>query len=316
MIPDKQVVSMSEINSVAILGAGAMGAFYAERFSQAPGFSPFLVARGERYERLKKNGLIVNGKQYRLPVLDPATEARPADLIIVALKHHHLPEATPGLRPFLNENTCIISVMNGLDSEDYLGSVLGPEKVLYAIAVGIDAVREGNSTTYTNPGRLFFGEAENAEISARVRRLGLAFDRAGIPHETPPDMMRTLWWKFMVNVGTNQASAVMRAPYGVFQTSAHARTLMLDLMREVIALARAAKVNLNDKDIDDWETFLHTLSPEGKTSMLQDMEAGRKTEVDIFAGKMMEMGRAYGVPTPVNQTLLNIITVLESAGNE
>jgi 2-dehydropantoate 2-reductase len=124
-------------------------------------------------------------------------------------------------------------------------------------------------------------------------------------------MIRMLWWKFMVNVGMNQASAVMRAPYGVIQSSPHARELMEALMREVVVLAKAGGINLVEKDIDDWYGFLKTLSPRGKTSMLQDIEAGRKTEIEIFAGKVVELGKTHGIPTPVNETLLRIISVLE-----
>jgi 2-dehydropantoate 2-reductase len=138
-----------------------------------------------------------------------------------------------------------------------------------------------------------------------------AFERAGIASEIPADMMRMLWWKFMVNVGVNQASAVMRAPYGVFQSSPEAQALTESLMREVIVLAQCIGVNLGEQDLDGWYAVLKTLSPEGKTSMLQDIEAGRKTEVEVFAGKVVELGKANGVPTPVNQTVLNIIHVLE-----
>jgi 2-dehydropantoate 2-reductase len=138
-----------------------------------------------------------------------------------------------------------------------------------------------------------------------------AFDKAGIKYETPPDMIRMLWWKFMVNVGMNQASAVMRAPYGVFQTYPDAQGLMEALMQEVITLAKVKNVNLVEKDIEDWYGFLNILSPQGKTSMLQDIEAGRKTEVEIFGGKMVELGKNHGIPTPVNQTVLQIIRILE-----
>ncbi len=82
-------------------------------------------------------------------------------------------------------------------------------------------------------------------------------------------------------------------------------------MQEVVNLAQAAKVNLAEQDIKNWYQYLFTLSPNGKTSMLQDLEAGRKTEVEMFGGKVVELGKTYGVPTPVNQTLLRIITVLE-----
>jgi len=229
----------------------------------------------------------------------------------VALKHHHLSGAVDDLRGFVGPDTLLLSVMNGLDSEETLSAAYGAEKVLLAMSVGIDAVREGNRVVYSKPGTVYFGEADNTTLSARVRRVQAAFDRAGIAHHTPNDMVRWLWWKFMVNVGVNQASAVLRAPYRVFQTLPDAQAVMEALMREVIQVAQAAGVNLTEQDLTDWYGFLNSLSPDGKTSMLQDIEAGRKTEVELFAGKMAALGRQYAIPTPVNQTVLNMIHVLE-----
>lgn len=302
---------MEEIKQVAVLGAGAMGAFYASKFFEASRFSTALVARDARYDRLKAEGLVVNGKHYSIPVVHPDEATTPADLIIVALKSHSLPEAVHDLKNLVRDQTTIISVMNGLDSEEYLGSVYGMDKVLYAIAVAIDALREGNSVTYTNPGKVIFGEPDNSHPSERVRRVQAAFERAGVVSETPTDMIRMLWWKFMVNVGINQASAVMRAPYGVFQSSPDAQALTETLMREVLVLAQRVGVNLGEQDLHEWYAVLKTLSPKGKTSMLQDIEAGRKTEVEIFAGKVVELGRSYGIPTPANQAVLRVIHVLE-----
>jgi 2-dehydropantoate 2-reductase len=201
--------------------------------------------------------------------------------------------------------------MNGLDSEATISAMYGPEKVLYAIAVGIDALRENNNVVYTNQGKIFFGNTENSRLTERVVRVQQIFERAGIICETPQDMIRMLWWKFMINVGVNQSSAVLRAPFGVFHQSEDAKALMEAAMQEVVNLPQAAKVNLVEQDIKNWYQYLFTLSPNGKTSMLQDLEAGRKTEVEIFGGKVVELGKTYGVPTPVNQTLLRIITVLE-----
>jgi len=133
----------------------------------------------------------------------------------VALKHHHLEEAVQGLEKLVGDSTTIISIMNGLESEEYIGSIYGMDKVLYAVSVAIDALRQGNQITYTKPGKHYFGEAINAHLSQRVLQVQEAFDRAGIVYETPEDMIRMMWWKFMVNVGVNQASAVMRAPFGV-----------------------------------------------------------------------------------------------------
>jgi 2-dehydropantoate 2-reductase len=302
---------VQEIKRVAILGAGAMGAFFASRFFAVADFSTVLVARGERYDRLRRDGLVVNGEPYAIPIVHPDEPTLPADLVIVALKDYQLPGAVGDLRHLVGEQTAIMSVMNGLDSEETLGAVYGMDRMLYAISVGIDALRQGNRITYTRPGKHYFGEATNVQVSERVQRVQAAFDRAGIAYETPPDMIRMLWWKFMINVGMNPPSAVLRAPYGVFQSSPEAQALMETLMYEVIALARVVGVNLVEKDVKDWYPVLKTLSPQGKTSMLQDVEAERKTEIEIFAGKVAELGRAHGIPTPVNQTMLRMIRILE-----
>ena len=203
--------------------------------------------------------------------------------------------------------------MNGIDSEERIGAVYGMDKVIYGLTLGIDAVREGNSVNYTNQGRIFFGEAKNPELTDRVRRIHELFDRAGIAHVIPPDMIRSLWFKYMVNVGANQTSAVLRANYGALRSSSEARELMDSAMREVIAIAGAIKVDLGEKDIGEWYKVLEGLNPAGKTSMFQDVEAGRKTEVEMFAGTVIELGKRYGVPTPVNQRLFDELKRIEAS---
>lgn len=115
----------------------------------------------------------------------------------------------------------------------------------------------------------------------------------------------------MMNVGVNQISALLRAPYGVFQKIGEARELMEMASREVIRLSERIGINLNEEDLQRYIKVLDTLRPEGKTSMLQDVEAGRKTEVEIFAGTVSELGREYGVATPVNDFLLRAIHTIE-----
>ncbi len=203
--------------------------------------------------------------------------------------------------------------MNGIDSEERIGAVYGMDKVVYGLTLGIDAVRDGNSVNYTNQGRIFFGEAKNADMTDRVRRIHELFDRAGIAHVIPPDMIRSLWFKYMVNVGANQTSAVLRANYGALRSSSEARDLMDSAMREVIAIAGAIKLDLGEKDIGEWYKVLDGLNPEGKTSMFQDVEAGRKTEVEMFAGTVIELGKRYGVATPVNQRLFDDLKRIEAA---
>ena len=292
-----------------------MGAAYAGIFYDKDKSCISFVAAGERYERLRKLGVIVNDKQYNIPVLSPADLSVPSDLVIVAVKDQDLQAAIRDIKNRIGEQTTIMSVMNGIESEEQIGAAYGMEKVLYAIVVGIDAVRVGNKVNYLNQGKIFFGEAQNTILTERVKRVSVLFDKIGINYETPSDMIRNIWWKFMVNVGINQASAVLRAPYSVFQTSPEAINLMQSAMHEVILIAAKKGIKLSDADIEQFAKVLATLNPLGKTSMLQDIEAGRKTEVEMFAGKVIELGRKLGVPTAVNEKLFAAIRKIEAENN-
>jgi 2-dehydropantoate 2-reductase len=300
------------IETIAVIGAGALGAAYAGMLYEMDNRCVSFVAGGNRYEKLSRSGMIVNGKQYNIPVLRPDDLSPPADLLIVAVKYHQMQDALRDMKNRVGEETTIISVMNGLDSEEQLGSVYGPEKVLYTIAVGIDALREENRINYARQGKITFGEAKNIILTERVKRVQELFNKAGIIYETPPDMIHAIWWKFMVNVGINQASAVLRAPFSVFQTSPAAINLMQSAMREVIMLSEKTGVNLTDEDIETFTKVLRNINPLGKTSMLQDIEAGRKTEVEMLAGKVIELGRKLNVPTPINQQLFDAIRKIEA----
>jgi 2-dehydropantoate 2-reductase len=304
----------TSIETISIIGAGALGSVYAALLYDMDPRSVAFVAGGERAARLRREGVAVNGKSYHIPVLTPDDLSAPSDLVIVAVKDQHLDQAIANMKNRVGDQTLILSVMNGIDSEERLGAAYGMQKVLYCVALGIDALREENRVTYTTQGKLFIGEADNAALTERLRRVQALFEKTGIVYETPPDMLRILWWKFMINVGINQTSAVLRAPYGRFQTEREPRDLMHAAMREVVALAAKAGVDLAEVDIDAFDPFLMRLNPQGKTSMLQDVEAGRKTEVEMFAGRVIELGRRYEVPTPVNQNLFYQIRKIESDG--
>lgn len=300
------------IEKIIIIGAGALGAAYGGLLYEMDPKCVCFIASGSRYERLKRDGVVVNGKRYPIAVVGPE-EAAPADLLIVAVKHHHLDKAIAEMKKAIGPETTVLSVMNGIDSEERIGAVYGTDKVIYGLTLGIDAVREGNSVNYKNQGRIFFGEAKNPGMTDRVRRIHELFDRAGIAHVVPPDMIRSLWFKYMVNVGANQVSATLRANYGALRSSAQAGELMDAAMREVIAIARAMNVDLGEKDIGEWYKVLDALHAEGKTSMFQDVEAGRKTEVEMLAGTVIELGKRFGVATPVNQRLYDELKRIEAA---
>lgn len=304
---------MNDIKNIVIVGAGAMGILYASQFSQNNSLNVYLGAYGERYSKLKDKQIIFNNKPYIFNVINLDEEIIAADLIIVAVKYHDLKDLIPKLSKIVSKETIIISILNGLDSENQIGSVYGIDKILYTTTVGMDAVRYGDIITCKNFGKLVFGELKNQTLSDKVKRLKNLFDIAGISYDIPEDMKKAMWWKFMVNVGMNQTSAVLCAKYGDFQRSKYIRDVMEGLMKEVIILSSYKGVNLdyqNDLKIK-WYEILYKLDPDGKTSMLQDIEAKRKTEVEIFAGKVLDLSQKYNVDLKYNKVVYEMIKGIE-----
>jgi 2-dehydropantoate 2-reductase len=303
----------NQINTIYILGLGAVGGLYGAKLHDMDASLLKVIADKSRIDRFKQSPIKINGKEYHFNYVEPGDAAQPAaDLIIIAVKDAQLGEAIQNIKGFIKSDTIVISLLNGISSEQQIGAEIGMEHLLYAYAIGMDAVREGKEINYTDPGRIVFGEPNNEILTVRVEAVKALFEHAQIPHQIPLDMVRSQWSKFMMNVGINQASAVLRATYGVFQQSEEARKLMQMAADEVIVLSRHAKVNLEQADMDAYFTIINTLSAGGKTSMLQDVEAGRKSEVDIFAGAVIELGKKYNVATPVNETLYTIIKAMES----
>ncbi len=321
---------MGPIRSALIVGAGAVGSAVADViFSHDPS-AVAVLAKGERLSRFRAEGFTVNGAPRRFPLVSPddtgapsagapagaagraaggAAGQSPVDLLIVAVQNHHMKSAIEDMRGFVGPSTLILSLLNGISSEEELSAAFGAEKVPYAVVIGIDAVRDGTSTRFSSTGKIHFGDARNAQgrWSERVRRIADFFTRTGVQFTVPDNMLKTLWFKFMINVGINQASAVMRAEYRTFQTDPHAQAVMNAAMEEVVALSEKMGTGLSEADIPAWYAVLNGLGPEGKTSMLQDVEAGRVTEVEAFAGTVMRLGEREGIPVPVNTLLYHVL---------
>jgi 2-dehydropantoate 2-reductase len=305
------VRQVKKIDSVYVAGLGAIGASYAASLFEMDPECIKVIADKERIERYKKDGITVNGKTYDFKYIEAGEKAAYADLLIVSVKHHHLRQVISDVKNCVGPDTVILSLLNGISSEEIIGEKLGMEKLLYSFCVNTDAVRIGTDIRFSKLGTIVFGEKVNASHTARVDAVVRLFERAGIPYSVPQDMMRELWWKFMLNVGANQISAILKAPYGVFQRVYEARELMRMACREVLELSKKVGVNLDESDIEEFLRIIDGLAPEGKTSMMQDIEAGRKTEVEIFAGTVLALGQKYGIKTPVNDMLYKMILTLE-----
>ena len=187
------------------------------------------------------------------------------------------------------------------------------DNVLYSFVIRTDATRIGDSTNYANLGFVPFGEAHNipGKFSEKVLAVEEFFIKTGIKYSIPENMIRDLWLKFMLNVGANQVTAVLRCTYGAIRNSKAVRDLAVEAMKEAVAVSKAENIDLAESDISNCIEILSSLTPSGKTSMLQDVEARRKTEVEAFGGTVCLLGQKHGIEVPVNKALVRFITALE-----
>jgi 2-dehydropantoate 2-reductase len=300
-----------KINKVALIGLGALGSAYASMLYDNDPRQIKIIAGGERVRRYKEQGILINGKRYDFQFAAPEAQGDKADLIIVAVKTYHLPQAIKDMKNYVGENTIILSLLNGITSEEMLGNEFGREKILYAVSFALTPNRQAGHIGFSGRGNLSFGEKNNTKYSDKVKAVKELFDKASIPYNIPEDMLHTLWWKFMVNVGINQCSAVTRGRYGLFQSVKEAREFMKEAMREVTAVSEKEGIKLTEADMSTWDEVLDSLDPSSRTSMLEDVECGRKTEVDAFAGAVLVLGDKHNIDTPVNRTLYTIIKLIE-----
>ena len=303
---------MKRIQKVTLIGLGAIGTFFAPYLCAHLEKGNFRVlAEGERKTRLETKGVVINGETYRIPVITPELQGDPADLIIIAVKDTGLNQAIEEIGNQVGPDTLILSVLNGIDSEEQVASVYGWERVLYSYMRVSIGMRDGVANYDPSFGKIHFGEAKNAVLSDRVLRIKELFDGAGIRYNIDEDMIRGMWFKFMCNVGENQTCALLGIPFGAFRGSDHANEIRRAAMREVKAIANCFGVSLSDEDVARQEKTIRGLPFQNKPSTLQDLENKRPTEVAMFAGKVVELGAKLGVETPVNWLFYHGIRVLE-----
>lgn len=300
-----------KINNVALIGMGAIGTVYGNLLYKRYG-SDFAVITGEsRKEKLKSNGFTLNNNTFYPNIFSSDEKGVTFDLIIFCVKNYQLEESLEDVCNFVGANTVMITFLNGVTAKDRIQAAYPNNKVLYGLSMGIDAERISNGVKNTQDGEIHFGNDDNTVIAPEVEAVKECFDGAGIKNIIFPDMIRIIWKKFMLNVGVNQVTAVTRSPYGKITHIETNQILFREAMTEVLSIAKVLKIDLREQDIEDFVTFMSSFSPNGKTSMLQDVEHKRRTEVDYFAGTVIEYGKKLNIQTPVNHVLYCIIKSLE-----
>ncbi len=298
---------MTPVRDVALVGLGAIGILYAGKISAREPACLRIVADAARLARYRADPPALNGRRLDLNYRTPENFGPPADLVLVAVKSTGLAAALPILAPLLGPHTQILPLLNGITAQDVLAEAFGWPRVLHGFVYCESSMRTGNAVVQNGTSKIVFGEATNVPPSPRVQAVADFFERLGLEHHVPADMRAAQWKKFILNVGINQAQAVLRKPNAELQQNPEALRFARTLMDEAAAVGVALGI-AGAAEVPAWaEGVILGAAPENRTSMLQDVEAGRTPEIDLFAETVCRLGRQCGVPTPANELAARLL---------
>lgn len=298
-----------KIHSVAVLGAGAVGSYVIWGLSKRKDIKLGVIAEGERKERLSRQGCTINGNVYHPEVWTPK-EAGNVDFLIVSLKYGALPGALESIKKVVGENTIVMSLMNGVDSEEIIAEQIGKAHILPAV-IKVASHKEDDGYHFdpeTTIG-IIFGEYAAPYESERVKAVKELFADTGLHYRSTEYAIEEIWCKFRLNVCNNLPQAILGAGVGCYKDSEHMKAIQKGLRNELEAIAKAKGIDISKADRMSGRGS--AVPPTARYSTLQDLDAGRHTEIDMFSGTLMRMGTELGIPTPYNEYTYHMIKALE-----
>ena len=286
---------------VMVLGAGAVGAPLCTRLIQ--GSELYLIMDDKR--AIKYDGLTVNGRHYYIPL---ANKSDIADLIILACKNFDLPNAINCIKEHVGGSTIIVSLLNGVESEELLEKAFPNAHVLYSFITSLSSNRDKNviNCYSENGGVIFIGEKDNRE-SDELNLVTKLFDTCNVTYRLPSDIRKEIWWKFMLNTAFNSLSGALMTTYRKMCDNQALLACARMIIKEVILVANAEGVNLTAEDGQRAISTICALHDDGKTSMLQYIENGRMTENKYFSYCVSKLGKKHCINTPICDFLFNLV---------
>ena len=292
---------------IAVMGTGGVGGYFGGRLA-AGGQDVTFIARGEHLRAIRERGLRVESHHGGFLVAparatDDPSEVGPVDLVMFCVKMWDTDSAGELVRPMLGPGTGVVSFQNGVDNEERLVAILGPQHVLGGVAYVMSGIAEPGVVRQRGPlARLLFGELDGA-ASPRAQAFLEACRAAGIEAELTANIQRALWTKFLFLCAFSGMTSLTRATIGPILQDPDTREMFLDCMREVEAVARARDVDLAPGIMEEQTAFADARPPEFTSSMYLDLEGGGRLELEWLSGAVARMGRELSVPTPVNQLI-------------
>ena len=289
--------------NVALLGAGAVGAYFIYGFNDLEDISFCVVAEGERAERLKNEGITINGEVYRPAVKTPA-EAHGADFLIVATKYQGLEGSLDAIQEICDDHTTVVSMLNGIDSEEIIGNRIGMDHMVYSVTriSSEDGVHFVPETTIG----MSFGEKGTTEISPRVQAIADLMAAANLKYFVGVDIILDQWSKYSMNIIYNLPQAVLNVGFGAYYDSEFVAKIRDIMYEEVCAIAAAEGVTLGEKG--DWRSACVQAA---RFSTLQDLDAKRTTEIDMFLGVLLKLAEKHSIKIPFCEYTYYAIKALE-----
>jgi 2-dehydropantoate 2-reductase len=300
------------------MGSGGVGGYLGGRLA-AGGQDVTFVARGAHLAAIREHGLALRsalGDALIRPAQasdDPATIG-PVDLVIFAVKLYDTETAAVATRPLIGPRTGVVTFQNGVDSTEVLARVLGRDHVVGGVAKIASVVAAPGVIQHTGTMAEFaFGELDGRR-SARARALADALQAGRVEHRISEDIRRDIWDKMAFLATFAGLTALMRLPIGPIREDPETRALLRAGLDEAFAVARAKGIALPDEFVETTIAHCNRLPYEMKSSMLQDLERGRRLELPWLSGALVRLGRELGVPTPTHAFIATVLKLHAAGG--
>lgn len=300
---------------IVVLGSGGVGGYFGGRLAAA-GSDVTFVARGAHFEALRQDGLKITSLlgDVHIPkvnVVKTIAEVSDADLVMVGVKLWDTEDVAVSLKPIAQGGAAIISFQNGVQKDDILREHVPPEAVMGGVCyIAATIAGPGVIAHAGTMQRLVFGEY-GGRTSARGEAFLAACKKAGIDAEFSDSIERLIWEKFVFLVGLSGTTSKFSTPIGPIREDTGKRAILLETMREVVAVGRAKSVPLRPDFAEDRLAFCDTIPATMTSSMQVDLERGNRLELPWLSGAVVDLGAQLGVPTPANSAIVEVLMPYE-----
>ncbi len=302
---------------IAVIGgAGAMGCALGGALAEAGNELALVDVAAAAVEAINRDGLRIQSKTgevrvVRVPATTDPAHVGPTDLVVVFVKCYHTEAALRAAAPLLGRDTVVLSLQNGWGNAERIAGIVDRERLLVGVTYHSATVLGPGHILHAGQGMTFLGELD-ASPSDRLARVAAVFRGAGLEVTPTEAVLTEIWKKLALNVCTLPTSALLRLCAGQLVEHEGTRRLMRALLRETVSVARAQNIPLDEEE--RWETITGLLgrAAGAKSSMLQDVEKGRRTEIDVINGAIVAAGKRAGVATPCNDTMVWLVQSLEA----